>query len=262
MPGEGDAATATARAVARHCRLAIDAAGSACVAVKLQLACFERLGAPGWAALGEAVTAARTHGLLAIADGKRGDVPVTARAYAQALVGDTPGPFGPVPGLAADAFTANPLLGRDSLEPLVDAAAEAGSGCFVLVRTSNAGAADIQDTGEPPVHERLAALVDGLGADRVGDAGLSAVGAVTGATVPGLLERLRELMPRAVFLLPGVGAQGGRVEDLGPAFAHHPAGGLVTASRSIVGAHRERGGDHAAAAAAAAEELRAAAWEL
>ena len=69
-------------------------------------------------------------------------------------------------------------------------------------------------------------------------------------------------MPRAVFLLPGVGAQGGRVEDLGAAFAPHPAAGLVTASRSIVDAHLERGGDPARAAAEAAEELRAAAWEL
>ena len=69
-------------------------------------------------------------------------------------------------------------------------------------------------------------------------------------------------MPRTVFLLPGVGAQGGRVEDLGAAFAPHPAAGLVTASRSIVGAHRERGGEPASAAAAAAEELRAAAWAL
>jgi orotidine-5'-phosphate decarboxylase len=208
------------------------------------------------------VAAAREHGLLAIADGKRGDVPVTAHAYAQALVGETPGPFGAVPGLGADAFTANPLLGRDSLEPLVDAAAEAGAACFVLVRTSNPGAAALQDAGRPPLHERLAALVDELGEDRVGDAGLSCVGAVTGATEPGLLERLRDLMPRAIFLLPGVGAQGGRVEDLGPAFAHSPAGGLVTASRSIVGAHSHRGGDPAAAAAAAAEELRAAAWAL
>ena len=75
------------------------------------------------------------------------------------------------------------------------------------------------------------------------------MGAVTGATQPGLLGRLRELMPRAVFLLPGVGAQGGRVEDLAPAFEPHPAAGLVTASRSIVNAHAERGGEPAAAAA-------------
>src|SRR5205823_12472896 len=110
-----------------------------------QLACFERLGSPGWAALQSTVTAAREAGLLVIADGKRGDVPVTAAAYAQALVGETPTPFGPVAGLGADAFTANPLLGADALEPLVAAARAAGAGCFCLVRTSNLGAAELQD---------------------------------------------------------------------------------------------------------------------
>ena len=261
----GDARLArvnTAEAVVEHCRAAIVAAGPACVAVKLQLACFERLGGPGWEALERTVAIARDHGLLVIADGKRGDVPVTAAAYAQALVGETPGPYGPVPGLGADAFTANPLLGRDSLEPLLEAAAAAGAGCFVLVRTSNPGAAELQDTGDPPLHERLARMVAELGEDAVGDSGLSLVGAVTGATEPGLLARLRELMPRAVFLLPGVGAQGGRVEDLAAAFEPHPAAGLVTASRSIVSAHKERGGDPARAAADAAEELRVAAWSV
>ena len=234
-----------------------------CVAVKLQAACFERLGAAGWDALAAAISAAREHGLLAIVDGKRGDVPVTARAYAQALVGETPGPFGAVPGLGADAFTANPLLGRDALEPLVDAAVAASAGCFVLVRTSNPGAAELQDEpADRPLHESLARLVDDIGSRAVADCGLSAVGAVTGATRADLLARLRDLMPRAIFLLPGVGAQGGSVEALGPAFAPHPAAGLVTASRSIVDAHTQRGGDPAAAAAAAAEELRAAAWAL
>jgi len=252
----------TAEAVAAHCRAAIEAAGPACVAVKLQLACFERLAAPGWEALEETIAVARGNGLLVIADGKRGDVPVTARAYAQALVGETPGPFGSVSGLGVDAFTANPLLGADSLEPLVDAAAAAGAGCFVLVRTSNPGAAGLQDVGHPPLYERLAALVYEVGAAHRGECGLSLVGAVAGATQPNLLARLRELMPHSVFLLPGVGAQGGRVEDLGAAFAPHPAAGLVTASRSIVNAYAEHGGDPAAAAAGAAEQLRAGAWNL
>jgi orotidine-5'-phosphate decarboxylase len=234
-----------------HCRLAIEAAGPACVAAKLQLACFERLGRDGWAVLHEVMAAAREAGLLVIADGKRGDVPVTAAAYAEAMT-----------GLGADAFTANPLLGRDSLAPLVDAAGSAGAGCFVLVRTSNPGAADVQDleVQGAPLWERLARIVDGLG--KTGESGLDHVGAVAGATHPEHLARMRELMPRAVFLLPGVGAQGGRVEDLAAAFSTHPAGGLIAASRSIVGAHEERGGDPAQAAAAAAEELRAAAAKL
>jgi len=252
----------TAEAVTEHCRAAIVAAGPACVAVKLQLACFERLGAPGWESLEQVVAIVNDHGLLVFGDGKRGDVPVTSTAYAQAYVGETPGPFGNVPGLGVDAFTANPLLGRDSLEPLIDTAAAAGAGCFVLVRTSNPGAAELQDSCDPPLHERLARIVAELGGERRGDCGLSLVGAVTGATRPEHLARLRELMPHAIFLLPGVGAQGGRVEDLGPAFAPHPAAGLVTASRSIVNAYRERGGEPAAAAAAAADDLREAAWAL
>jgi orotidine-5'-phosphate decarboxylase len=134
----------------------------------------------------------------------------------------------------------------------------------VLVRTSNPGAADIQDLPAPdrPLHERIAELVTELGASYESACGLSLVGAVTGATRPEMLDRLRELMPRAVFLLPGVGAQGGRVEDLAAAFRPHPAAGLVTASRSIVSAYKERGGDPAKAAAEAAEELRASAWAL
>src|SRR5215207_2028510 len=142
----------TAAAVLAHCRAMIDAVAPAVFAIKPQLACFERLGAPGWLALEHITTYAREQGLLVLADGKRGDVPVTAAAYGQALVGSTPSPFGGVAGLGADAFTANPLLGRDSLEPLVQSAREHGSGVIVLVRTSNPGAADLfdltLDTGE------------------------------------------------------------------------------------------------------------------
>ncbi len=219
------------------------------------MACFERLGAPGWRALEEVCAAAREAGLLVVADGKRGDVPVTAAAYAQALVGETPTPWGPVRGLDADAFTANPLLGRDALEPLVAAAAEAGAGVFALVRTSNPGAADLQDLPAPeaPLHERLAGLVAEL-ADRLPGAGeLSGMGAVVGATEPRHFGRMRELMPRAIFLIPGVGAQGGKPELLGAAFAAGRAAGLVAASRGIAADPDP---------AAAAERLRQAVWEI
>jgi orotidine-5'-phosphate decarboxylase len=241
--------------VAAHCRALIDQAGPACVAVKPQLACFERLGAPGWAALAEVCAAARAAGLLVVADGKRGDVPVTAAAYAQALVGETPTPWGPVAGLGADAFTANPLLGADALEPLIDAAAAAGAGVFALVRTSNPGAADVQDLPAPeqPLHERLAELVNGLSPRLLGKGGLSGMGAVVGATAPEHIGRLRSLMPRSIFLVPGVGAQGGRPELLGPAFAAGPASALVAASRGIAAADDP---------AAAAESLRSAVWDV
>ena len=238
-----------------HCRSLIERAGPACVAVKPQLACFERLGAPGWAALAEVCAAAREAGLLTIADGKRGDVPVTAAAYAQALVGETPTPWGPVTGLGADAFTANPLLGRDALEPLVAAAEEAGAGIFVLVRTSNPGAADVEDlpTPERPCTSAWQGSSTGLSPRLRGSSGLSGIGAVVGATEPEHIARLRELMPRSIFLIPGVGAQGGQPELLGAAFEPGPAAGLVAASRGIAAALDP---------AAAAEELRATVWDI
>jgi orotidine-5'-phosphate decarboxylase len=257
------AALEAGAAVLAHAIALIDAAAPACVAAKPQLATFERLGFAGALALAAVCAHARAAGLLVLADGKRGDVPVTATVYGQALTGATPTPFGAVSGLGADALTANPLLGRDALQPLVDDARAAGAGVFVLVRTSNPGAADLMDlrleTGEP-LWERLAALVTDLG--RSGAAGLADVGAVTGATAPEHLARMRELMPSAPFLLPGVGAQGGDVATLAPAFAPGHAAGLVTASRSIAQAHEQAGGDPAAAARAEAERLREVAWAL
>jgi orotidine-5'-phosphate decarboxylase len=188
---------------------------------------------------------------------------VTAAAYAQALVGETPSPFGSVAGLQADAFTANPLLGRDALEPLVSGARAAGAGPFLLVRTSNPGAADVFDAelaGGGRLWERLATLVAELG--RIGASGLADVGAVTGATEPRHLERLRALMPATPFLLPGIGAQGGDVAAVAPAFAPGRAGGLVSASRSIERAHETAGGKPPDAARAEAERLRGRAWSL
>jgi orotidine-5'-phosphate decarboxylase len=262
-PEPQPAALEAAAAVLAHSLALIEAAGPACVAAKPQLACFERLGFAGALALEAVCAHARAAGLLVLADGKRGDVPVTAAVYAQALTGSTPSPFGPVRGLDVDCLTANPLLGRDALAPLVDGARRAAAGVFVLVRTSNPGAADFMDltltTGEP-MWERLARVVHELG--RVGAAGLADVGAVTGATAPEHLARMRELMPRSPFLLPGVGTQGGDVAALAPAFAPGKAGGLVTASRSIAQAHEQSAQDPPAAARAEAERLREVAWAL
>jgi orotidine-5'-phosphate decarboxylase len=254
-----------ARAVAAHCALVIEAAGEHAVAVKLQVACFERLGAPGWQALDEVAALAGDAGLLVIADAKRGDIDVTAAAYAQAFIGETPTAFGVVAGLGADALTVNPLLGADSLDPFVTLARSRSAGLFVLVRTSNPGAADVQERsliGGGSVSDVLAALVHAAGSGGVGQCGLADVGAVVGATAPERLAHLRELMPAAIFLLPGVGAQGGRIEDLTAAFTLGPASALVAASRGIVAAHERDGGDPAPAAAREAARLRERAWAL
>ena len=269
LPGAVEAASGdsaaerAAGAVSAHCRALLDAAGPACAGVKLQLACFERLGWPGWRALGEVASHARDAGLLVVADGKRGDVPHTAAAYAAALLGETETQWGRVPGLRADAATVNPLLGRDALAPFAATARDSGAGLFLLVRTSNPGAAELQDETDgsgPPLRDRLAAIVHELGGAGLGSEGLSDIGAVVAATEPSLLGALRERMPNAVLLLPGVGAQGGRVEDLAPAFMHHRAGALITVSRTIARAALDAG--DAAAARAAAERLREATWAV
>jgi orotidine-5'-phosphate decarboxylase len=243
-------------AVLEHCRRLIDATADACVAIKLQLACFERLGPPGVAAMHAVAQSARDAGLLVIADGKRGDIDVTAEAYAASLFDGHDTPWGHVAGLGADATTVNPLMGSDAIAPFLDRARSVGAGIFLLVRTSNPGAADLQEqdlaTGEP-VWARLAAWVaaldDGRGA-------LADAGAVCGATVPDRVTALRELMPRSPFLLPGVGAQGGTVDGLAAAFAPGLGGGLITVSRAVARAHEATGGDPAQAANAAALELR------
>ncbi len=182
--------------------------------------------------------AARDADLLLIADGKRGDVAVSAAAYAEALFGGLETPWGSVAGLGADAATVNPLLGGDALEPLIEAAAITGAGLFVLVRSSNPGAVDLldADSAGSPFHERIAALVAARSSRLAGEGELSGMGAVVGATEPRFLARLRELMPSAIFLIPGVGAQGGDVGRLGAAFTANPASALVTASRSLAGA--------------------------
>jgi orotidine-5'-phosphate decarboxylase len=273
-PPDGAPAVRAAEVIVAQCAALISAAGPACVAIKPQVACFERFGAPGWDALERVAAAGRAAGLLVVADAKRGDIDVTATAYAQTFLGGTPTPFGHVPGVGADALTVNPYMGEDTLQTF----AAAGRGLFVLVRTSNPGAVDVEDARLAEggaVWEHVARMVDRVGAQS-GDAGsdagaagdaqstgpLSDIGAVVGATVPAHLARARELMPRAVFLLPGVGAQGGRVEDLAPAFAPGRAAGLVTASRSIARAHEQHGGDPATAARAEAERLREQAWNL
>jgi orotidine-5'-phosphate decarboxylase len=242
--------------VERFCCGIVDAVAPHAVAVKPQLAFFEALGAEGMGAFVEVCRYARRAGLLVVADGKRGDVGSTARAYAAAyLEGDDP---------LADALTVNPWLGRESVEPYLAAARRYGTGIFCVVKTSNAGG-DVQDvtlSDGRPMWQHVAQLVAEWGADLVGEHGLSAVGAVVGGTHPRAVAEARKLMPQAVLLLPGIGAQGGRPADLARAFTSGPASALVTASRSVIYAHRASGEDYRAAAGAEAARLRREIWAV
>ncbi|MDP6370792.1 MAG: orotidine-5'-phosphate decarboxylase, partial [Planctomycetota bacterium] len=199
--------------------------------VKPQSAFFETLGPDGCEQWERVVAAAHAADLLVIGDLKRGDIGSTASAYAEAFLSGGPGAQADT---LCDAMTVNPYLGGDSIEPFVKACASTGAGLYVLVRTSNPGCVDFQDHGSPPLCELVAASVEEWGSSLVGECGLSSVGAVVGATHPAELARLRELMPRSPFLLPGYGAQGGGAADVVPGFLGGLRGAVVNSSRGIL----------------------------
>jgi orotidine-5'-phosphate decarboxylase len=133
------------------------------------------------------------------------------------------------------------------------------------VKTSNAGGADVQDvrlSDGRRLWQHVAGLVGEWGEDLVGERGLSALGAVVGATFPREVAEVRRLLPQAVLLLPGVGAQGATPADVARAFTSGPASALVAASRSIIYAYRSRGGDWRAAAGAEAAQLSRQVWAV
>ena len=249
---------AAADACARFCFGLLDAVCPYVAGAKLQLAYFETLGSDGLRAFEDVCAYARGAGLFVIADGKRGDIGSTARAYADAYLEqgeDSPPPV--------DALTVNPYLGSDSIEPFLAACRRSGTGVFCLVKTSNSGSSDIQELALSDgrrVWHQVAELVAQWGEDLVGEGGLSSVGAVVGATYPRAIGEARRLMPQAILLLPGIGAQGATPADVARAFTSGPASALVPVSRSVIYAFRVDGADWRKAAAAEAARLRKEVW--
>ena len=220
----------------RFAELVLEAALPYAAAVKPNLAFFEAYGSAGLAAL-ERLRATIPADIPVIADAKRGDIGSTAARQAVALF-DV---------LGADAVTVSPYLGEEAIRPLLE---RDDRFAYVLCRTSNPGAGEVQDlqvaagpradqgvAASEPLHERIARL-----ATRWGPGGT--VGLVVGATAPEELATIRRVAPDLAFLVPGVGAQGGAIEPVlehGPASAG-PAGGrpggglLINVSRGIAGA--------------------------
>jgi orotidine-5'-phosphate decarboxylase len=210
--------------------------------VKFQSACFERYLWEGVEAYFSLIQEARDLGLLVIGDVKRGDIGPTAAAYAAGhLAEQTGGPD--EPAATPDAITVNPMLGLDTLAPFVQTARDSGKGLFVLVRTSNPGSDELQDAmldSGITWSEMLADRLADIAADRalVGTRGYSSIGAVVGATQPQVMQSLRRRLPQSIFLLPGYGAQGATAQMTRAAF-QDGRGAIVSASRSILYAHRE-----------------------
>ncbi len=202
--------------------------------VKPQAGLFERHGWQGMRALARICDAAREAGLITLVDAKRGDIGSTAEGYATAyLAKDAP--------FTCDAVTVNPYMGLDTLEPFVRTADNNGKGVIVLARTSNPGSADFQarDLEGAPLYARVVKALAPMIARLEGKTGWSGLMLVTGATGPDEAKHLRQLAPRALFLVPGYGAQGAGAGEAMAGFvsprdgSSRLEGGCVSASRSV-----------------------------
>ena len=201
---------------------------------KVQAAYYEAMGLEGMEVYAKTLRSVRESGFVCISDVKRGDIAASASAYARAhFEGD----------FETDIMTVNPYMGCETLEPFTEYCEKAGKGIFVLLRTSNPGAADI---------EQLELKEGGLALDRVGKelnrikdkmsaafAGqtCSPVGAVVGCTHQADAASIRAAYPEIFFLIPGYGAQGGAADICGTLL--QKAGGTVNSSRGILCAYKK-----------------------
>jgi orotidine-5'-phosphate decarboxylase len=204
--------------------------------VKPQSAFFEACGPDGMAAQQRVLRRAWELGLITILDNKRNDIASTAAAYADAAFAGTLVDGQRHPVWDADALTINPYLGRDAVEPFLTSARKVGGGVFVLVRTSNPGAGLFQDLNcdGKPLYQHVAQAVGAWAGENLGQCGFGDVGAVVGATHPGELARLRQLIPQTIFLVPGYGAQGGNAADTAAGFRPDGLGAVINSSRGII----------------------------
>lgn len=245
-----EGAESQTEAVERFCVGVLEAVVGVAGVVKPQSACFERFGSAGYAVLERVVTRAKELGFVVILDAKRGDIGSSAEHYAAGAA-----------AMGADWITVSPYMGPSTIEPFL----EAGLGVFALCRTSNPDSDRLQclPTGDATLAERTAEMIRHMGAARVGPAGLSALGAVVGATKSAEDgARLRARMPEQILLVPGVGAQGGTASEVIPlvrsdARSTGTSGVIVNASRSVLYPKGAAGLSWQGAVRAAAEQFAA-----
>ncbi|MBF0438640.1 MAG: orotidine-5'-phosphate decarboxylase [Magnetococcales bacterium] len=213
----------------------IEAVIGVAVGFKPQMAFYEQYGLAGLKALQRTLIRLREKGMLIILDGKRNDIAHTATAYATAYLAakhpvfNTPNPW------QADALTINGYLGRDGVRPFQEVNPNAG--LFVLAKTSNPSSGDLQDlalTLGGSVAEKMASLAEQWGEGSVGTHGYANVGIVVGATYPEAAARLRRMAPHALFLMPGVGAQGGSLDAVAAAAGSTGTGAYLASSRGVM----------------------------
>ena len=218
-------------------RIIIDSIYDLVPSVKIQIAMYEKYGIDGLTAYNETASYAKSKGLIVMGDIKRGDIGSTADAYTAHLVGtEIQGKI--VQTWNEDIITVNPYLGKDSLEPFVNGCVKSKKACFILVKTSNPGSADIQDliaeNQDKTIYEVVGQMVANLGEKFTDDTGYNPIGAVVGATHKDIGAKLRKQMPHTFFLVPGYGAQGATAEDLKGFFDKDKRGSIVNSSRGII----------------------------
>jgi orotidine-5'-phosphate decarboxylase len=212
-------------------------------AVKINIAFFEKYLWEGIETYYALISEADDLGLEIIGDVKRGDIGHTAELYAAAHI-ENPELAGLEDTLAPDAITINGYTGTDGIEPFADMATKQGKGVFVLVRTSNPSAAEIQDFADAQgrkMYEKLAEVVGRIAnkAERIGSSGYSNVGMVVGGTAPDVTTVLRQQYDKIWFLVPGYGSQGASAADCVRFCKPDGTGALINASRSIIYAYEK-----------------------
>lgn len=213
-------------------RKIIDATLDVAACFKVQIAYYEACGMQGLEAYKKTLTYLREHNAIIIADVKRGDIAKTAEMYAKAhFFGD----------FEADFMTLNPYMGMDTITPFLPFVKNNEKGLFVLIRTSNEGAKDIEyltTESNKHVYNIVGEKINTLGKDYLGSCGFSSIGGVMGCTHADEACDVRQQLDSTFFLIPGYGAQGGKAEDIA-LYLKNGNGGVVNASRSILLAYKK-----------------------
>ncbi|MDW8801183.1 orotidine-5'-phosphate decarboxylase [Clostridium sp. A1-XYC3] len=214
-------------------RTIVDATLDVAACYKIQIAYYEALGLEGLRAYKKTLDYLKSRKGIVIADIKRGDIAKTAEMYAKAhFEGD----------FESDFITLNPYMGLDGLEPYLPYVSNKEKGLFVLVRTSNEGAKDIQylDTNKnKKLYTVVGEKIQQLGDKYMGSCGFSSLGGVVGCTNTEEAIELRNKLNKMFFLIPGYGAQGGKAEDVA-LYLKDGNGGVVNSSRGILLAYRDK----------------------
>ena len=204
---------------------------SACY--KVQIAYYESYGIAGLRAYQKTLAYLREKNAVIIADIKRGDIAKTAEMYAKAhFTGD----------FESDFITLSPYMGLDSLNPYLPYVKDQHKGVFVLIRTSNEGAKDIEylpTDNQQRVYHVVGQKINAMGKDFIGKCGFSSVGGVMGCTHADEASEIRQMLDTTFFLIPGYGAQGGKAEDIAK-YLYKGNGGVVNSSRGILLAYRKQ----------------------